>query len=147
MPTPLISETADIGNAEPLQPQPEIVAKNISIPMDSEIDSILTLTIRLVKSFEYRTFKNLVLHHVSSSTTIQQLQTLINEQIMKSGWKPYLNHSFDTLKIYVKAHGTKSMNLIINLDADASLILDSSDPSKCLKDYDIGNSFKSVSHY
>ncbi|CAO3608975.1 unnamed protein product [Cunninghamella echinulata] len=39
-----------------------------------------------------------------------------------SGWKPYLNVQFDTLKLYTVAHGHKTMNLIINMEDDDRLI-------------------------
>ncbi|KAF9433742.1 hypothetical protein BGZ76_009036 [Entomortierella beljakovae] len=88
-----------------------------------------TLTIRVIKSFEYRTTKNLVLHNVDlTSTTVGQLRSLIIEKVKTtSGWKPYQNVVLDTLKLYTKAHGAKTMNLIINLDHDEDWILNNDD--------------------
>ena len=40
----------------------------------------LTLTIRLIKSFEYRTFKNVVLHELSPQTTIAQLKEMVRKR-------------------------------------------------------------------
>ncbi|KAF9935961.1 hypothetical protein BGZ65_002846 [Modicella reniformis] len=81
-----------------------------------------TLTIRVIKSFEYRTAKNLVLHNIDlTASTVAQLK----EQIIEN-----------TLKLYTKAHGAKTMNLIINLDHDEDWILD--DNNKRLVDYGIG---------
>ncbi|KAG0267318.1 hypothetical protein DFQ27_008878 [Actinomortierella ambigua] len=79
-----------------------------------------TLTIRVIKSFEYRTTKNLILHNVDlTTTTAKQLLDLVVEKIKTtSGFKPYLNVQFDTLKLYTKAHGAKTMNLIINMEHD-----------------------------
>ncbi|KAG9069792.1 hypothetical protein KI688_009117 [Linnemannia hyalina] len=79
-----------------------------------------TLTIRVIKSFEYRTSKNLVLHNIDLTTTnVGQLRALIIEKIKTApGWKPYQTVVFDTLKLYTKAHGAKTMNLIINMDND-----------------------------
>jgi len=34
------------------------------------------------------------------------------------GWKPYRNVDLDTLKLYTRAHGAKTVNLIINLEND-----------------------------
>ncbi|KAG0297048.1 hypothetical protein BGZ98_000720 [Dissophora globulifera] len=84
-----------------------------------------TLTIRVIKSFEYRTSKNLVLHAVDlTTTTVGQLRVLIIEKIKTlPGWKPYQNVVFDTLKLYTKAHGAKTMNLIINMENDQDLVL------------------------
>ncbi|KAF8952898.1 hypothetical protein BGZ46_003342, partial [Entomortierella lignicola] len=43
------------------------------------------------------------------------------------GWKPYQTVVFDTLKLYTKAHGAKTMNLIINMDHDEDWILNNDD--------------------
>ncbi|KAF9036786.1 hypothetical protein BJ165DRAFT_1505953 [Panaeolus papilionaceus] len=34
------------------------------------------------------------------------------------GWKPYRTVQLDTMKLYTQAHGSKTSNLIINLDND-----------------------------
>ncbi|CAG8432957.1 11018_t:CDS:2 [Diversispora eburnea] len=63
-----------------------------------------TLTIRLIKNFEYRTVKYLILHEVNlEATTVEELKNIIKE---------------NTLKLYTKAHGAKAQNLTINLDHD-----------------------------
>ncbi|KAF9931749.1 hypothetical protein FBU30_009673 [Linnemannia zychae] len=85
-----------------------------------------TLTIRVIKSFEYRTTKNLILHNVDlTTTTVGLLRALIIEKVKTTpGWKPYQNVEFDTLKLYTKAHGAKTMNLIINMDHDDWILND-----------------------
>ncbi|KAI8149953.1 hypothetical protein BJV82DRAFT_503803 [Fennellomyces sp. T-0311] len=66
------------------------------------------ITIRCIKSFEYRTCKSLVLQHLNlETTTVGELKTLVRE---------------NTLKLYTVAHGHKTQNLIINMEDDASLI-------------------------
>jgi len=92
-----------------------------------------TLTLRIIKSFEYRTEKSLVLHDVNlETTTVGDLKHKTREAIQSlSGWKPYRSVNLDTLKLYTKAHGAKTTNLIINLDHD-EWILD--DDSKTLAD-------------
>jgi len=54
----------------------------------------------------------------------------------QSGWKPYRNVVLDTIKLYTKAHGAKTTNLIINLDHD-EWILD--DDAKLLADLGFEN--------
>ncbi|PRP88835.1 hypothetical protein PROFUN_00303 [Planoprotostelium fungivorum] len=85
----------------------------------SESEGVI-LTIRVIRSFEYRTVKNLIIQNVSlSNTTVGQLKETIRQKITSTpGFKPFLTTSFDTLKIYSKAHGAKSQNLIINLEHD-----------------------------
>lgn len=39
-------------------------------------------------------------------------------------WKPYRTTQLDTLKLYTKAHGAKTTNLIINLDHDEWILED-----------------------
>ncbi|KAI8089576.1 uncharacterized protein BX664DRAFT_333374 [Halteromyces radiatus] len=82
------------------------------------------ITIRCIKSFEYRTCKSLVLQHVNlETTTVGDLKQIVRDKIKTtSGWKPYLNVVFDTLKLYTVAHGHKTMNLIINMEDDDRLI-------------------------
>ncbi|CAK5264070.1 unnamed protein product [Mycena citricolor] len=79
-----------------------------------------TLTIRVIKSFTYRTEKSLVLHNVNlETTTIGALKEKARSAVgTQPGWKPYRNEILDTLKLYTRAHGAKTTNLIINLDHD-----------------------------
>ncbi|EMD34494.1 hypothetical protein CERSUDRAFT_117338 [Gelatoporia subvermispora B] len=97
-----------------------------------------TLTIRIIKSFEFRTERSLVLHHVNlETTTVGQLKEMARQAVQtQAGWRPYRNIVLDTLKLYTKAHGAKTSNLIINLDHD-DWILD--DDSKTLADCGLEN--------
>ncbi|KAI0060830.1 hypothetical protein BV25DRAFT_902551 [Artomyces pyxidatus] len=95
---------------------------NLSLPKTSA-----TLTLRVIKSFEFRTERSLVLHAVNlEKTTVGQLKDIAREAIRtQPGWKPYRTASFaDTLKLYTKAHGAKTTNLIINLDHDEWILDD-----------------------
>ncbi|ORX34987.1 cytoplasm protein [Kockovaella imperatae] len=90
-----------------------------------------TLTVRIVKSFEYRTFKAMVLPDLNLETlTVGQLMDLVRERLKTApGFKPFRALQLDTMKVYTVAHGHKTTNLIINLEND-EWILD--DPSKTL---------------
>jgi len=79
-----------------------------------------TLTIRIIKSFIFRTERSLVLHDVNLVTmTVAQLKEIAKQNVAtQPGWKPYRNVVLDTLKLYTKAHGAKTSNLIVNLDHD-----------------------------
>ncbi|KAF6764917.1 cytoplasmic protein [Ephemerocybe angulata] len=85
-----------------------------------------TLTVRIIKSFTYRTEKSLVLHDVNLlTTTVGQLKERSRQAVQtQPGWKPYKNVQLDTLKLYTKAHGAKTSNLIINLDHDDWILND-----------------------
>ncbi|CAG8526283.1 3776_t:CDS:2 [Ambispora leptoticha] len=86
-----------------------------------------TLTIRIIKNFEYRTVKNLVLQNVNlESTTFNGISLIMNffKAINSTpGFKPFRSVNYDTLKVYTKAHGTKSQNLVINLEHDDDWIM------------------------
>ncbi|KAH7889815.1 hypothetical protein F5I97DRAFT_1847553 [Phlebopus sp. FC_14] len=97
-----------------------------------------TITLRVIKSFEYRTQRSLVLHRVNlETTTVGNLKDIARRAIQTgSDWKPYRNAVLDTLKLYTKAHGAKTNNLIINLDHE-EWILD--DDSRLLADVGFEN--------
>ncbi|RKP36846.1 hypothetical protein BJ085DRAFT_15809 [Dimargaris cristalligena] len=78
------------------------------------------VTVRLIKSFEYRTFKNVVLKNIDfAQTTVGDLKKQIqHETATGTGMRPFRTVEYDTLKIYTKAHGSKTNNLIVNLDRD-----------------------------
>ncbi|GAA5869761.1 hypothetical protein JCM3774_003841 [Rhodotorula dairenensis] len=104
----------------------------------SEFDDALTntlrpltdcfLTVRIIKSFTFRTTKNLLLPHVDATTmTVGQLKDLCREQVKTApGFKPYRTCELDTLKIYTRAHGHKTMDLIINHETDDDILDDDS---------------------
>lgn len=83
------------------------------------------ITIRIIKSFPYRNVKNHILNNVNlKETTPEQLVDQIRKVIATTGsLRPYRNVTYDTLKVYTHAHGTKSMNLVINFDHDDRDIL------------------------
>jgi len=109
------------------------VLTNLAKPKSSA-----TLTLRIIKSFEYRTEKSLVLHDVNlEATTVGRLKEIAKQTIQSQpAWKPYRKVDLDTIKLYTKAHGAKTTNLIINLDHD-DWILD--DDSKLLVDVGFEN--------
>ncbi|KAH7103795.1 hypothetical protein BKA62DRAFT_768187 [Auriculariales sp. MPI-PUGE-AT-0066] len=87
-----------------------------------------TLTVRVIKSFTYRTERSAVLHHLDlTALTVADLKRIVlNHIATQPGWKPYKTVELDTLKMYTKAHGNKTTNLIINLDHDDWIFSDDS---------------------
>ncbi|QRW27423.1 altered inheritance of mitochondria protein 29 [Rhizoctonia solani] len=60
-------------------------------------------------------------------TTVGELKERVRNAIKtEPGWKPYRTVQLDTLKLYTKAHGAKTTNLIINLDHDDWILNDDS---------------------
>ncbi|KAF8610213.1 hypothetical protein BDV93DRAFT_517377 [Ceratobasidium sp. AG-I] len=105
--------------------EPEIFDQltNLAVPL-----SAATLTIRVIKSFEYRTEKSLVLRALDlEKMTVGELKTRVLHAVRtEPGWKAYRTVELDTLKLYTKAHGAKTTNLIINLDHDEWILNDDS---------------------
>ncbi|KAJ1854574.1 hypothetical protein GGH12_003645 [Coemansia sp. RSA 1822] len=86
-------------------------------------DKVL-ITVRIIKSFEYRTCRNMVIPVDIKTSTIDQLKQQCQELINSdSKFKPFRTVKFDTLKIYTQAFGNKTQNLIINLE-DAGFLED-----------------------
>lgn len=102
-------------------------------------DSVLT--VRIIKSFPFRNIRNHVFQHIDlQHTTPSQLMKLVQETIAKEGsLRPYRGVDFDSIKIYTHAHGTKTMNLVINMDHEDDWFLDLQDDTKVLADYGIEN--------
>ncbi|CAA7270156.1 unnamed protein product [Cyclocybe aegerita] len=109
-----------------------------SLSNDARPPTDATITVRVIKSLRYRTERSIVLHNINLlTTTVGRLKEIANQAVQtQPGWKPYRNVHLDTLKLYTKAHGSKTSNLIINLDHD-EWILD--DDSKTLAQVDFGS--------
>ncbi|KAJ2085891.1 hypothetical protein IW138_006061, partial [Coemansia sp. RSA 986] len=87
----------------------------------------VTITVRIIKSFEYRTSRNLIIQVDPSVTTVGELKNICQKHINEeSKYKPFRNVEFDTLKIYTHAFGHKSQDLIINKE-DKELLNNNND--------------------
>lgn len=84
-----------------------------------------TIVIRLIRSFEYRNVKNMVLHNVDiDKVTTEKLLEMINNKIQSDpAYVTHRNKKYDTLKIYSFPQSYKSQNLVINLEDDETRIL------------------------
>merc|ERR1712157_599317 len=78
------------------------------------------ITIRIIKSFEFRSMKAYVAKSVDlTTTTISQLEDMCRKEVTSnSAFRAFRSFAdkLDTLKLYTRAHGSKTTNLIINLD-------------------------------
>ena len=89
----------------------------------------ITITVRLVRSFEYRSIKNVVIKSIPTSTTVRGLIEEIGKEIHNSTTLPvpFKNSNYDTIKIYTFAHGQKPNSTAINLEEDDKYILNNLD--------------------
>lgn len=96
------------------------------------------ITVRIIKSFPYRTVKNHIFKDLDlTTTTVGELIAMVKELIAsQSAFRAYRTVDLDTLKIYTRAHGSKTMNLVINLDHDDWVL---SDHNKSLFEYGVEN--------
>ena len=61
------------------------------------------------------------------TTNVDDLGALCDAEIKnRTGWKVYRAAKLDTFKLYTHAHGSKTTNLIINLDHEDWVMLDRS---------------------
>lgn len=100
-----------------------------------------TITIRVIKSFPYRNVKNFVLtnYDLKNKTGKDLYEDSINHIMTHNAFRPFRNIEYDTLKIYTHAHGSKTVNLVINFDHDDDWIIDATNHNKKLVEYDISN--------
>ncbi|KAK6465107.1 hypothetical protein DFJ63DRAFT_6461 [Scheffersomyces coipomensis] len=90
------------------------------------------ITVRIIKSFPYRNVKNHIIHSINLKETtpkqlLEQIKTIIQTT---GGLRPYRSVDYDSIKIYSKAHGSKSMNLVINFDDDEGWVLINNDDKR-----------------
>lgn len=96
-----------------------------------------TVTIRLVRSFEHRNIKHIVLHDVDFSQTVSSFKEAIRKDLvsMQGIPPPFKKFTYDTLKISHKAHGAKSNDPVIDIENDQLILED----GVTLKEAGVGN--------
>ncbi len=85
-----------------------------------------TITVRLIKSFDYKNYRNLVFHGLDlTSTNLNQLAELVSQRISQNVVLSRLFPSdfLDTFKLYYQPHSAKTSNPIINVGGDEKLVL------------------------
>uniref|UniRef100_A0A8C4Q5M2 Chromosome 2 open reading frame 76 n=1 Tax=Eptatretus burgeri TaxID=7764 RepID=A0A8C4Q5M2_EPTBU len=85
----------------------------------------VTLTVRLVRSFEYRNFRPVIYHRVDLSQEVKAFIAFVREDVAsrQSLPPPFKKHQYDTLKIIHKPHGAKTNELVVSLEDDDKLML------------------------
>ncbi|XP_066491307.1 UPF0538 protein C2orf76 homolog [Tiliqua scincoides] len=85
----------------------------------------VTITVRLVRSFEHRNFKPVVYHGVNLDQTVKEFVTFVkNDVALRTGLPPpFKKYRYDTMKIIHQAHGSKTNELVVSLEDDEELIL------------------------
>lgn len=85
----------------------------------------VTITVRLVRSFEHRNFRPIIYHNVDLNQTVKEFIMLVQNDVpLRQGLPPpFKKHTYDTMKIIHQAHGSKTNELVVGLEDDERLIL------------------------
>ncbi|XP_069472708.1 UPF0538 protein C2orf76 homolog [Ambystoma mexicanum] len=85
----------------------------------------VTITVRLVRSFEHRNFKPVIYRNVNLNQTVKEFVALVQNDVpLRPGLPPpFKKHPYDTMKIIHQAHGSKTNELVVSLEDDDTLIL------------------------
>ncbi|SNX85708.1 related to Altered inheritance rate of mitochondria protein 29 [Melanopsichium pennsylvanicum] len=114
------------GGFHAFNPQSDFIDNTITNVSRPLTDSVIT--IRIIKSFEFRSMKAFVLKHIDlTKVTIADLEEQCRQEVRtNSTFRAFRSFAekLDTLKLYTKAHGSKTTNLIINLDHDDWVLVD-----------------------
>uniref|UniRef100_A0A8P0SAG5 Chromosome 19 C2orf76 homolog n=2 Tax=Canis lupus familiaris TaxID=9615 RepID=A0A8P0SAG5_CANLF len=85
----------------------------------------VTITVRLIRSFEHRNFKPIVYHGVNLDQTTKEFIVFLKQDIplRTSLPPPFRNYKYDKLKIVHQAHKAKTNELVLSLEDDDTLML------------------------
>ncbi len=89
-----------------------------------EVDEVVVVTVRLIRSFRHRNIRNLVLH-LPTTCTVGRLLQLAKERASTdtSLPPPFRTFAYDALKVEHRAHGAKTSDPAINTEDDDRLLL------------------------
>nr|KAF6449745.1 hypothetical protein HJG59_001854 [Molossus molossus] len=90
-------------------PVNEIARKELLRMASTEV----TVTVRLIRSFEHRNFRPVVYHGVNLDQTVKEFIVFLKQDIplRTSLPPPFRNYKYDKLKIIHQAHKSKPMKL------------------------------------
>lgn len=126
---------------KPAEPTTEQLYSEEPLTSTVRPDTMAVITVRVIKSFEYRTVRSHVLRDVDlTATTAPALLARVRALVQTDPAFRTLRSvakDLDTIKVYTHAHGAKSMNLVINFEHDEDWIL--RDENKSLRDAGVEN--------
>ncbi|XP_036110120.1 UPF0538 protein C2orf76 homolog isoform X1 [Molossus molossus] len=102
-------------------PVNEIARKELLRMASTEV----TVTVRLIRSFEHRNFRPVVYHGVNLDQTVKEFIVFLKQDIplRTSLPPPFRNYKYDKLKIIHQAHKSKTNELVLSLEDDDRLLL------------------------
>eukprot|EP00731_Ephydatia_muelleri_P008666 Em0004g1004a len=92
----------------------------------------VTLTVRLIRSFEYRNIRNIVVKGIPLNMLVKDFMAEINNRLQSDAALPvpFKRHKYDAMKVHSFAYGSKTSDTAINLDHEEWIL----DPSKTLQE-------------
>ncbi|GAB6030982.1 hypothetical protein CHUAL_007805 [Chamberlinius hualienensis] len=102
-----------------------IITKNMATEEINNDLPQLIVTVRLIRSFEYRNIRPVVFRDVDLDMQTNELKLFIMEKLKERRDlpPPVRQYNYDTLKIQHQAHGAKTNDPLINTEDDDNLIL------------------------
>ncbi|XP_007935961.1 UPF0538 protein C2orf76 homolog [Orycteropus afer afer] len=85
----------------------------------------VTITVRLIRSFEHRNFKPIVYHGVNLDQTVREFILFLQQDVpLRTNLPPpFRNYKYDKLKIIHQAYKSKTSDLVVGLEDDDRLLL------------------------
>ncbi|XP_023230659.1 UPF0538 protein C2orf76 homolog [Centruroides sculpturatus] len=85
----------------------------------------VVLTVRLIRSFEHRNIRHIVMKGVDTAQTVSQFKRKVLELVQNKPdvIPPFRTYQYDTMKIHHQAHRAKGADPVINVDDDDNSIL------------------------
>ncbi|XP_063144798.1 UPF0538 protein C2orf76 homolog [Candoia aspera] len=85
----------------------------------------VTVTVRLIRSFEHRNFRPVLYHNVNLDQTVKEFIAFVKKDVASRTelLPPFRKYTYDTMKIIHQAHGSKTNELVVSLEDDDKLIL------------------------
>ncbi|XP_037706469.1 UPF0538 protein C2orf76 homolog [Choloepus didactylus] len=85
----------------------------------------VTITVRLIRSFEHRNFKPIVYRGVNLDQTVKEFMVFLKHDVSlrTSLPPPFRNYKYDKLKIIHQAYKSKTNELVLSLEDDDKLLL------------------------
>eukprot|EP00112_Aurelia_sp_Birch-Aquarium-sp1_P020062 Seg508.13 transcript_id=Seg508.13/GoldUCD/mRNA.D3Y31 product="UPF0538 protein C2orf76" protein_id=Seg508.13/GoldUCD/D3Y31 len=85
----------------------------------------ISVTVRIIRSFEFRNVKTIVYHEVNTDQKAAEFLDMVKGDLKtrKGIPPPVRNHSYDAMKIQHKAFGSKTSDPVINTENDEKLMI------------------------
>uniref|UniRef100_A0A2R5LFR6 Uncharacterized protein n=1 Tax=Ornithodoros turicata TaxID=34597 RepID=A0A2R5LFR6_9ACAR len=94
--------------------------------MSGDLKELWTIPVRVIRSFEHRNIRYLVIKDVSPQYLVKELKAIIMTKLKESPSfpPPVRNYAYDTIKIEHFPHKSKTTDPVINTEDDTLILPD-----------------------